>query len=154
MYKATAALFTLLIFLLTSCSASPSKPVLSDINVSVYSTGTSRVQPELFNVFYEQADLNTLEQWLEAAGEPETLPDNKKLNRIKTIVYFYEVEGQTVRSDGYMYVTFEDGTGYSKLVQPPAYIRDEYPYDESMNPNIIKSMGTDNWRKMGMEDRI
>jgi hypothetical protein len=59
-----------------------------------------------------------------------------------------------VRSDGYLYVTFEDGTGYSKLAKLPGVIQDIYPYDESMNQSIINAIGTDDWSKMGVQNRL
>jgi hypothetical protein len=89
--------------------------VLNSIDVSQYRTGTTRTQPELVSTHYDQADLTVLKEWLKAAGDPEAIPDNKKISRIQVLGFFCDVEGQIVRSDGYMYVTFEDGTGYSKL---------------------------------------
>ncbi|WP_130615974.1 hypothetical protein [Cohnella abietis] len=170
MKKGILLLSAILILSLTACSSSekvtkaeaPSsissatntEAVLDSINLSQYRTGTTRTQPELINVYSDQEKLAVLGAWLKTAGTPEVFPEDKKINRINVVVYFYKVEEQPLTSDAYMLVTFEDGTSYSKLAVPPRFIEDNYPYDESVNESIISHMGTDDWRKMGDTNNI
>ncbi|BBI33814.1 hypothetical protein [Cohnella abietis] len=114
-----------------------------------YVIGTTRVQPELTNVYNEQADLTVWQKWLEGAAKPQAFPEDKNINIIQVIAFYYEVKGQTMRTDSYMLVTFKDGTLYMKQIRPPNKIQDVDPYNESENDLIIRRAGMDGWCQMG-----
>ncbi|RKP51621.1 hypothetical protein D7Z26_17750 [Cohnella endophytica] len=114
-----------------------------------YVIGTTRVQPELTNVYYEQADLTVWQKWLEGAAKPQVFPEDKSMNIIQVVAFYYEVKGQAMRTDSYMLVTFKDGTLYMKQIQPPNKIQDVDLYNESENDLIIRRAGMDGWCLMG-----
>ncbi|TVY04351.1 hypothetical protein [Cohnella terricola] len=159
MRKLLFILSALVIFYLSACSTSKEttshesptqlKGELASIQVSQYVTGTTRTQPELTVLYDKQEDLMLLQQKFEGAEVPQSFPEDKSISKIQVVVFFYEENGQTVRSDGYMFVTFQDGIRYSKLIQSPNHIQDVYPYNESDNELVIRRAGTDGWRQTG-----
>lgn len=166
MKKIVTVLFIVLLSSLAACSSSyssknlkPSSSVgsaqsgdaeLNTIQVSQYQTGSTKTQPELTNYYTEKEHLSVLVEWLKKAGNPIDLPVGKKITKIQTVSFFYENnEKKTIKSNGYMLVTLEDGNRYSKQIQPPNSIPDIYPYKESDNEDIITQVGTNVWSQMG-----
>ncbi|MGG3279477.1 hypothetical protein [Paenibacillus solani] len=118
------------------------------INISLYRTDSTKVQPELINVV-GVGDPHLLKQaydWKKDGIQSiqAALPYPDKIDRIYVLQYSYE--GANPRSEYFMYVTDSEGNNYIKQFE---YNGSYDSYQGSLKKeDILNKIGLDGWKKV------